>query len=361
MRGVYVHIPYCRTICPYCDFVKRPTPEAAPTEFVDALCREIGAYEGPREADAVFFGGGTPSLLALADMERILGALHDAFDLRDPEITAEANPDDMSDELAAAWRAMGINRVSLGVQSFDEDALRYLGRRHDVAGAHRACEIVARHFDTWNLDLMFGAHPVGTWELSLRETLAHRPHHVSAYGLTYEAGTPFGKRGHEAIDDETYLTLYRETLDAFGAAGIARYEVSNFARLGHECRHNLIYWRNEEYAGFGTAAYSYLNGVRARNHVKIDDYLADPGGKCEALILDDREIRVETVIQYLRLAEGLPKATYRERFGADAMDDFAAPLRDCLDRGLIADTGDVLQPTALGFELNNEIGLALVG
>lgn len=361
MRGVYVHIPFCRTICPYCDFVKRPTPDAVPGEFVAALVGEIEAYSGPRSVDSVFFGGGTPSLLALADMERILAALHRAFDLDGAEITAEANPDDMTDELAAAWRGMGVNRVSLGVQSFDEDALRYLGRRHDADGARRACGIVARRFDTWNLDLMFGAHPVGTWSESIRETLAHGPQHVSAYGLTYEAGTPFGKRGHEAIDEETYLRLYRETLAVFAEAGIARYEVSNFATPGHECRHNVTYWRNEEYAGFGTAAYSYLGGVRARNHVKIDDYLAEPGGKCEALALSDREVRVETVIQHLRLAEGLPYAYYRERFCGEVMDDFAAPLADCLARGLLEDTGAALRPTDLGFELNNEIGLALVG
>ncbi len=276
----------------------------------------------------------------------------------DPEITLEANPDDVTPGLLTAWQALGINRISLGVQSFDDMTLRYLGRRHDADGARRACGLVAEHFDSWNMDLMFGGRPVDAYPATLTECGSFAPPHVSSYGLTYEAGTPFGKRADEAVDDDTYLTLYTQTVERLRP--LERYEVSNFARPGFACRHNLRYWHNDTYAGFGPGAYSFLDGVRARNHVKLEAYLAEPGGKTEALALSEREIRLETVIQYLRLADGLPRSVYVERFGNSVDEDFGDALQKLAERGLIEDTGDVIRPTARGFELNNEIGLALV-
>lgn len=359
MTGLYVHIPYCRTICPYCDFVKRPTKGNVPEPFVEALCGELKQYEGDKQVESAFFGGGTPSLVAPASLERIFETIRGHFTLTgDTEITLEANPDDLTRELIAAWLELGVNRISLGVQSFDEDALRYLGRRHDADGARRACALVAEHFDSWNLDLMFGAHPVSAYPATLAECMTFAPPHVSAYGLTYEAGTPFGKRKDEAIDDDTYLALYTQTVE--GLRPLARYEVSNFARPGFECRHNLRYWHNDTYAGFGPGAYSFSDGVRARNHVKLEAYLEDPGGRCEALHLSNREIRIETVIQYLRLAAGLPRRAYAERFGRAVDDDFGGAIQQLAGRGLITDDGETIRPTERGFDLNNEIGLALV-
>ena len=357
--AIYIHIPYCRTICPYCDFVRRPLPQGAvPDPFVDALCGEIESFEGPDAAATVFFGGGTPSLISPESLERILAALRRRFNFADPEITIEANPDDVEASLVAAWRGIGVNRISLGVQSFDDAALRYLGRRHDAARAHRACEIVREQFENWSLDLIFGAPPVEAWEDTLRSCVALGPPHVSAYGLTYEDGTPFGKRKSEAVDEETSLTMYRQAHAAL--KDYTRYEISNFARPGWECRHNLVYWRNEAYAGFGPGAFSYVNGVRARNVTKTEAYLEAPGKKDEALKLSAREVRVETVIQYLRLRAGLPAGAYEARFGVDVREDFGAVIDGLIARGLIVEDAGGLRPTELGFELNNEIGLALV-
>ncbi|NUM52652.1 MAG: radical SAM family heme chaperone HemW [Candidatus Hydrogenedentes bacterium] len=359
MIGVYIHIPYCRTICPYCDFVKRPTKGVVPDEFIRALCGEIAAYDGPRNADSVFFGGGTPSLIEPRDLETVLAAVRRHFALSDnTEITLEANPDDITGELVRRWTNLGVNRVSLGVQSFNEDALRYLGRRHDADGARRACAIVGRHFVNWNIDLIFGAPPYGAWRATLEETTRMGSTHVSAYGLTYEAGTPFGKRAEEAIDEDLYLEQYAVTLEMLN--GFDRYEVSNYAKPGRESVHNLHYWRNEEYAGFGPGAYSFVNGVRARNHAKLEDYLDKPGEKSESLPLSDEEVRVETVIQHLRLREGISRSAYRARFDRELDADFAEPVRALSARDLLADDGETLRPTRRGFELNNEIGLALV-
>ncbi|HOE66124.1 MAG TPA: radical SAM family heme chaperone HemW [Candidatus Hydrogenedentes bacterium] len=356
--GVYLHVPYCRTICPYCDFLRDPVVGAPPDAYVDALLREIDVYDGPVCAQSVFFGGGTPSLLTPRQLERILGAIFSRFAFENPEISLEANADDITPELLHAWQALDIHRISIGVQSFDDAALRHLGRRHDAATARRACAWVAERFGNWSLDLIFGARPVEAWRPTLEEAGRLAPPHVSAYGLTYEAGTPFEAQADKAIDEDTYLELYGLAEDVLG--GCRRYEVSSYAVPGFECRHNLVYWQNREYAGFGTGAYSFLHGVRSRNMATTEAYLADPGAKGEVLRLSDAEIRVETVIQHLRLKAGLPKDAYRRRFGANVQADFGRELDALAARGLIEEDEETLRPTRLGFELNDEIGLELV-
>jgi putative oxygen-independent coproporphyrinogen III oxidase len=356
--GIYIHVPYCRTLCPYCDFVKQRTSGDAPDVFVEAVCGEIAAYGEPLDAATLFLGGGTPSLLRAESLGRILNAVADRFAFTWDEVTIEANPDDITSDLVEAWRALGINRVSLGVQSFDDEALRYLGRRHDAAGALRACEAVAARFENWSLDLMFGAHPMSAWDATLAQCAAQAPKHVSVYGLTYEASTPFGKRSDEAIDDDTYVVAYEAARDALSAYD--HYEVSNFALPGYACRHNLIYWYNEVYVGFGPGAYSFVDGVRSRNEPSVDGYLAAPGAKAEELALSEAEVRVETVIQHLRLRAGLSRGDYSRRFGRCLDEDYGAALAPLVDRGLLTDDGAVLRPSVMGYELNNEIGLALV-
>lgn len=358
MFGIYIHVPYCRTICPYCDFVRERTSGTVPDAYVDALCREIGQFEGPESAGSAFFGGGTPSLLREESLARILEALTSRFSLETPEVTIEANPDDVTESLARAWRDAGVNRVSLGVQSFDDAVLRYLGRRHDARRALEACRTVARLFDNWGMDLIFGAPPVEAWPGTLRQCVALAPPHVSVYGLTYEAGTPFEKRATDALEQEESLRLYQGAEAALSSYD--HYEISNYAKPGFEARHNLVYWRNEEYAGFGTGAFSFVNGVRARNHADTRAYVAHPGEKCESLRLSEREVRIETVIQHFRLRAGLPKQYYRHRFGADVRRDFGSQLDSLIRRRLIREVEDAYVPTTEGFYLNNEIGLALV-
>jgi len=359
MIAIYLHIPYCRTICPYCDFVKTRSRTGVPEPFVDALCREIDAYDGPGASGSVFLGGGTPSMLSSAQLGRVLAALRGRFRFNDDaEWTVEANPDDVDGPLVQSWRDLGINRVSLGVQSFDKTVLRYLGRRHNADKARAACDLIGDHFDNWNLDLIYGAPPVEAWAATLDEARRIGPPHIAAYSLTYEEGTPFEKRQDRAVDDETALDLFLEAEARLD--GYRHYEISNYARPGFASAHNLVYWHNGEYAGFGTGAYSYYNGVRARNHPGIDDYMTNPGEKCEALELTPAEIRVETVIQYLRLQDGLPHRAYAARFGNRVEADFPEALEALLERGLVENTDEALRPTALGFQLNNEIGLALL-
>jgi len=358
MLGIYLHIPYCKTLCPYCDFVKERSRTHVPDAFVAAVCQEIGAFEGPRQAESVFFGGGTPSMLSEASLEAILEALHRRFDLAGAEITLEANPDDVTDDLVQHWHRAGINRVSLGVQSFEEKVLRYLGRRHDANSARRACDIVGNRFDTWSLDLIFGAPPVEAWAVTLDEAVAIGPPHLSAYNLTYEVGTPFEKRADQAIPDDIALQMFREAEERL--VDFDHYEISNYAKPGHQSRHNLIYWRNEDYAGFGTGAYSYIDGVRARNAVTTDEYLRNPGEKTEAEAIDDDATRLETLIQHFRLEVGMEKDYYQQRFGHPVEEDYGTVLNELYDRGLLAQDASRIWPTPEGFYLNNEIGLALI-
>lgn len=359
MIGVYVHVPFCRTICPYCDFVRRPIDDDSITLFRNALHGDMTKHSGPRKANTLFFGGGTPSLLSPGDLALIVEDVRRHFELtKNAETSLEANPDDVTPELADAWRDIGINRVSLGVQSFDDAVLNYLGRRHDAGKARLACEIVAERFDNWSMDLIFGAHPVDSWEATLDECVRFAPPHVSTYGLTFEAETPFAKRSGDAVNDEQYLRLYRMAHDRL--RDYDHYEVSNYARRGYQCRHNLIYWHNESYAGIGPGAYSYIDCRRSRKLSDIDAYLRLPGVEESSDYLKGKEVRVETVIQHLRLREGLRKTYYRHRFRRDLDADFGQQLRALADRGLITIDAQSVRPTWRGYELNNEIGLALV-
>lgn len=360
MLGVYLHIPYCRTICPYCDFVKTRSRAGVPEVFVDALCREIARYTGPREAGSLFLGGGTPSLLSPAQLGKILSQLQSILAFSDArEWTIEVNPDDVTEEGVRAWRDLGINRVSLGVQSFDPKVLRGLGRRHNDEKARWACGVIGEHFENWNLDLIYGAPPVEAWEATLEETRRINPPHVACYSLTYEPGTPFERRQDRAVDDETSLALFLAAERILSE--LEHYEISNYARPGFESAHNLIYWHNGEYAGFGAGAYSYYGGVRARNLPDIDGYMRAPGEKTEALELEAWEVKVETLIQYMRLREGMKRSDYERRFGVSVESDFGTAITALKERQLIEEHDGILRPTALGFQLNNEIGFALVG
>jgi len=179
--GIYIHIPYCRVLCPYCDFVKARTSGSVPAEFTDALIREIQSYAGSADVQSIFLGGGTPSLLSPQDMHRLFDTLKQRFSITSQaEITIEANPDDITRENLRVWRDVGINRVSLGIQSFDDNVLRFLGRNHTAETARRACTQIADAFDNWSLDLIFGAKPAAAWEATLIEALTYNPPHISA-------------------------------------------------------------------------------------------------------------------------------------------------------------------------------------
>lgn len=356
--GIYIHIPYCRVLCPYCDFVKKRTVGDAPGKFTDALCREIEAFSGSKAVSSIFFGGGTPSLLSPADTERIFDTLNSRFSITDAEISIEVNPDDVTPDMIALWQNVGINRLSLGVQSFDNEVLKFLGRNHDAPKAREACALLTDTFDNWSLDLIFGCKPSNTWEATLEQALNYAPPHISAYGLTYEENTPFWQQRSEALDDDTALEQYRQARAAL--ADYTHYEVSNFARRDRESTHNQLYWRNEAYAGFGPGAVSFLNDTRITNPRSISQYENNPTLDRETDPLTQDEIKLETLIQHFRTKTGITESYYQSRFNEPIEKLFREALTTLLNRGLLTHENNTYAPTQQGYELNNEIGLALI-
>ncbi|HBJ18294.1 MAG TPA: coproporphyrinogen III oxidase, partial [Clostridiales bacterium] len=285
--GLYVHIPFCKKKCNYCDFCSFAGLDAAARAgYLRALAEEISSYGGEEHppVDTVFLGGGTPSLLTPVEITDLFAALRKTFRiLPDAEITAEANPGTLDREKVDAFRRAGVNRLSIGLQSVHESELRTLGRIHsygEFLDAYRLAK--AGGIENIGVDLMY-AFP-GQTPASFHETLdavtALAPSHISAYGLIVEDGTPFGERRETLIlpDEDEELAMYDDACRTLAAAGYRHYEVSNYALPGRECRHNLRYWHEEEYIGFGVAAHSYYRGVRFANSRDLSAYSE---GKCK--------------------------------------------------------------------------------
>ncbi|MSQ11795.1 MAG: radical SAM family heme chaperone HemW [Dehalococcoidia bacterium] len=391
--GLYLHIPFCQTKCAYCDFNTYAGLNHLVQDFVPALCRELrlwGEALGAVPVRSVFFGGGTPSLLTPEQISAVLDGVRTAFRLgEDAEVSAEVNPEDASVERLAGFRAAGINRLSMGVQTLDAGLLRVLTRRHSAERAVEAFRNArAAGFANLNLDLMYGL-PLQTmdqWRATLERVVELRPDHLSAYCLTVEQGTPLHKsvrKGELPEPDADLAAEQYELAEAvMGEAGYRHYEISNWALRGKECSHNLIYWRNEEYLGVGPGAHSYLGGFRFATLLSPHAYLerlANAGGQPQLAAWDgvSRETlariptvadveaidvpleMAETAMLVLRLDDGLRDAPFAERFGKGFMGCFGGVFEEMRAAGLVNITpgggdGQVVL-TARGRLLSNEV------
>lgn len=311
--GIYVHVPFCRRRCDYCAFATWDDRPHLIDDYLEGLLAEIASARSELPgATSVFFGGGTPSLLSPGQIARVISSLDLA---RDAEVTVECNPDDVDAGLLAGYRDAGVTRISLGAQSMVPHVLASLGRIHDLGGVERAAGlIVAAGFASWNLDLIYGAvgESLQDWTHSVEVALALGPPHVSAYGLTVEAGTPLAADTARHPDDDDQADKYVVADAAFSHAGLANYEISNWARPGHECRHNLCYWSAGEYRGFGCAAHSHVGGRRWWNVRTPERYLAavHAGTSVEAGSehLGPDESALEGLQLALRTRDGVPAA-----------------------------------------------------
>lgn len=283
-RSAYVHLPFCRRRCPYCDFavVTGAEWDGPVGAYVDAVLAEIAMEPMWAPLDAVNLGGGTPTTLPPEAIARILDALLDRFGLAEgAEVSIEANPEDWTDADGERLVEIGFTRISLGVQSFDDAVLRALGREHDAAAAIRSVEGAHRvGFPSVSLDLIFGTpgESSSTWAATLQTAFALEPDHVSTYALTVEKGTALSRAvaaGAESPDPDDQADKYEAAVAAAAAADLVHYEVSNFARPGHPCRYNLATWAQGEYVAFGLGAHGHRGGVRTRNVRRIDAYLAE--------------------------------------------------------------------------------------
>lgn len=370
--GLYLHIPYCVKKCAYCDFVSFPSAEGVPTDYCAAVLTEIAltAEALPeREYATLFFGGGTPSLLSGAQMTELLRALRLHFRIRpDAEITVECNPGTVTEEKLAAYRAAGVNRVSVGLQSSDDGLLRTLGRIHDFAAFEDTVRLLRQTgFKNFNVDVMHGlpGQTEAQYLDALRRAMDSGATHISAYGLILEEGTPLYRavRAGRALlpeEDET-ADMQDAGIDLLEQNGFARYEISNFARAGFCCRHNLNYWANGEYVGLGLAAHSAMRQdgwTRWSNTEQPRTYLARLQAQrrplAETMRLPPIEEMFETVMLGLRTVRGVSLAEFQARFGAALPDVYGEAVGELRDRDWLDESA-----LAAGFLALNRRGLDL--
>ncbi|HLV43652.1 MAG TPA: radical SAM family heme chaperone HemW [Aggregatilineales bacterium] len=380
--SLYVHIPFCRTLCTYCAFNTYAGMQALVAPYVEALCREIRLVgeAGGAAAHTLYFGGGTPSLLSAEQAAAVIEAAREVFALPDgAEITLEANPGTVDLDKLRAYRAGGVNRLSIGVQSADADELRMFGRRHSFEEAEEAYRLArAAGCDNISLDLIYGAprQTLAGWRRTLDAVLAWEPEHVSLYALKLEPGTSLHRQVERGRlpepDDDLAADMYDLARACLDAAGLQQYEISNWARPGFESVHNRQYWLNEPYLGFGAGAHGYAAGLRYWNVDPVAEYIGlikqgEPRAFPLSPAVADTETisttleMAETVILGLRLVgEGVSRRAFEARFGRSLDDVFGAALGAMVQAGLVMQDGDRVRLTERGYLLSNQVFMRLL-
>lgn len=345
MAGIYLHIPFCKRICSYCDFYK-----SVRTELIDAVTarmhRELterSGYLHDRSVETVYFGGGTPSLCRPEQLGELVARIRGEFDCSSLcETTAEVNPDDLTPAYLEGLLRAGIDRLSIGIQSFDDRELKFMNRRHDAAAAYRVVEEARRAgFRNLTIDLIFGVPGFGgeTLRRNLAQALELRPQHISAYHLTIEPDTAFGRRAGrgelQAVEETVSEEEFRLVHDTLTDAGYEHYEVSNFALPGFRARHNSAYWSGREYLGIGPAAHSFDGRSRRWSTDTAESYAAGGPLRFEQEELSDRDRRNEYLMTRLRTADGLSLEAFEAAFGAQAAARLAREARRIAEAGTL--------------------------
>jgi oxygen-independent coproporphyrinogen III oxidase len=360
-RAAYVHIPFCAHHCGYCDFAIATGADHLIELYLDALAAELSGLGEPQPVRTLFLGGGTPTHLSAVQLERLLSTVLRWLPVdagSESEFSIECNPDTLTTDKIAVLADCGVNRVSLGAQSFRSDLLAVLERAHNPIEITEAVERVRRRIDSISLDLIFGipGQTEALWRADLSRALALEPEHLSTYGLTYEKGTPLWKRRQRgqlrALDEDAELTLYALAIDTLEATGFEHYEISNFARPGRRCRHNQTYWANEAYFGFGMGAARYVLGRRELNTRDLQHYirqaLSGESVTWQSEELPPSERARETMAVQLRRTEGIDRATFRTQTGFDLDAVAGEALARHVDQGFLADDGRSVRLTRRG-------------
>jgi oxygen-independent coproporphyrinogen-3 oxidase len=379
--GVYLHIPFCRSRCSYCDFATGMYEGELADRYVNSLIKEITNWneiDGQALVDTIYFGGGTPSLLTPSQVERILTAVHERFQIiNGAEVTIELNPGDGGTSVASKqetmreFRRVGINRASFGAQTFDDRELKQLGRTHSAADIPATFQqLRAAGFENISFDLIAGLpnQTLSGWQRNLEEALKLRPDHLSLYLLDLHEGTPLADQIRSGMrprpDDDLAGEMYQLMVDEVSSAGYQHYEISNFCQPGFESRHNTKYWIGAPYYGFGCSAHSY-DGHRRRwaNQRDVAKYVDLIEQAQTAIVertdLNEEDARSESIFLGMRLMRGLDLADYRTRFGSDLRDEYDSDLDRLVDAGLIEIDEGLLRLTERGALLSNEVFAAL--
>ncbi len=370
MLGLYLHVPFCSAICNYCNFNRGLLDAAVKARYVDALVREIGETgrnAGAPAADTIYFGGGTPSLLTPEEIGRIIGACEQAFDVDAArEVTLEANPETVTEAALAAFRAAGVDRVSFGVQSFREQELQRLSRLHDARRARAAVAEARRAgFDNVSLDLMMWLpeQSVAHWLESVDAAIEVDPDHLSLYLLEVYPNAPLKEdmaraRWSQAPEDDA-AAMYVAAMERLEAAGYEQYEISNVAKPGRRSRHNLKYWTDGDWLGFGCGAHSTRGGVRSKNVSSTDEYIrrvaAGQPTAIEVRRLSAAERLGDALFTGLRLCDGVDLDAIGQRYGVDVWLRFGAELAPFVDAGCLLYDGRCLRLTRRGMLVANEV------
>ncbi len=371
--ALYIHIPFCKKKCNYCDFTSYAGIEHLIPEYLEALKREIDFYaENLKEPKlkTIYFGGGTPSLLDINEIKPILDYINDGFKVaKDAEISMEANPGTLNFMKLVKLNKMGINRLSIGAQSFDNELLKVLGRIHSRDNIIRTFQS-ARYagFENINLDLIFALPDelVSDWEKTLKQAIALRPDHISTYNLTIEEGTPFFENRNrlDLPSDEEEYEMFELAIKLLTEAGFEHYEISNFAKPGKRCKNNLIYWNNEEYIGAGAGATSYIDGRRYSNNKKVDAYIElwKDENMGDNLIEEhknfQRNIKEEfsdAIFLGLRKTDGIDAEELSSRYDLNIFDIYENELKELEEKGLININRSNIKLSKKGLFLANEV------
>ncbi len=370
--GIYIHIPFCLRKCSYCDFYSEPVPEKDILErYTNSLIQEIKArapYWQSRQFSTIYLGGGTPSLLAPVQIDRILAAVWGSYNLLDkPEISMEANPATLSPAALKEIKQAGINRISLGVQSFRDDELQILGRIHGSREIFKTVNALEKAgISNYNIDLIYGipGQSLQTWINNLGMAVKCYPRHISAYLLQLDPAVPLAAKIQQGVvpevDEDLEARMYYDGLDYLQGEGYQHYEISNFSRPDYACRHNLIYWQAYEYLGLGAGAVTFRDAQRSMNRAELMTYLNnaayDKGWNEEILeTMSDREKFIDTVILGLRLTAGIKPEELFQRFGIDFQREYHAIITKLADQDLLYVGEDRIALTRRGYFLSNQV------
>jgi oxygen-independent coproporphyrinogen-3 oxidase len=359
-RAAYIHVPFCRHRCGYCNFTVIAGREDLTKTYLEAIGKELAELKQPKEVDTIFLGGGTPTHMNVNELGQLLTLINHWFPLcQQGEFTSEANPKDLTAEKLQLLAEHRVNRLSLGVQSFNKDKLQLLERDHDAETVALVLQLARPLFHSLSLDLIFAApgETVATWEADLIAATASKPDHISTYNLTFEKGTHFWTRRQKgellAAEEDAEAEMYSSAIGALTAAGLEHYEVSNFARPGHACRHNQAYWQGESYFGIGPGATRFIAGERATNHRSTITYLrrmqAGQDPTAEREILSPEEAAREKFVFALRMlpvasldarSGGVEKAWFAKKTGFHVDELLGTQLEELTSLGLLVQTPD---------------------
>ncbi|NMB43757.1 MAG: oxygen-independent coproporphyrinogen III oxidase [Clostridiales bacterium] len=378
--GIYIHIPFCDKKCDYCDFLSGPANNQTKEAYSKAIIEEIKAYKDLMDdylVKTIFIGGGTPSSIEANYIVQILDSINKNFNLDVEEISIETNPGTLSREKLKSYKDVGINRLSIGLQSTNNQELKLLGRIHTyeefLENYHLAREL---GYSNINIDLMSGlpGQSVEAWEESLQKVLALKPEHISAYSLIIEEGTPFyerygdknasdideeNSRGNGNIDEETDRLLYSKTKEMLELHGYNRYEISNYARQGYECKHNKSYWDRIPYLGLGLGSSSLIDNTRYNNEENLRNYIKNSSKpsllRKNLIILSKEEAMEEFMFLGLRLTKGISKSKFHQEFGIPIEEIFHKQINQSIKEGVLEEIADTIRLTDYGLDVSNHV------